>query len=79
MVKFVGSRVMGTLLDRQPNGKAHRVINVATDITERKAAETHQRFLLQELSHRSKNLLTLVQSIADQSFRKSKDQKDFQS
>jgi PAS domain S-box-containing protein len=69
----------GRVLDRQPNGKAHRVINVATDITERKAAEAHQRFLLQELSHRSKNLLTLVQSIADQSFRKSKDQQDFQS
>jgi two-component sensor histidine kinase/PAS domain-containing protein len=68
----------GRVLDRQPNGKAHRVINVATDITERKAAETHQRFLLQELSHRSKNLLTLVQSIADQSFRKSKNQSDFQ-
>jgi PAS domain S-box-containing protein len=68
----------GRVLDRQPNGKAHRIINVATDITERKAAEAHQRFLLQELSHRSKNLLTLVQSIADQSFRKSKDQKDFQ-
>jgi PAS domain S-box-containing protein len=62
----------GRVLDRQSNGKAHRVINVATDITDRKAAETHQRFLLQELSHRSKNLLTLVQSIADQSFRKSK-------
>jgi PAS domain S-box-containing protein len=69
----------GRVLDRQPDGKARRVINVATDITERKTAEAHQRFLLQELSHRSKNLLTLVQSIADQSFRKSKDQKDFQS
>ena len=68
----------GRVLDRQPNGAAHRVINVATDITERKVAETHQRFLLQELSHRSKNLLTLVQSIADQSFRKSKNQSDFQ-
>jgi two-component sensor histidine kinase len=68
----------GHVLDRQPNGKAHRVINVATDITERKAAEEHQRFLLQELSHRSKNLLTIVQSIANQSFRNSKDQKDFQ-
>ena len=68
----------GRVLDRQPDGGAHRVINVATDITERKAAEAHQHFLLQELSHRSKNLLTLVQSIADQSFRKSNDQKDFQ-
>jgi two-component sensor histidine kinase len=66
------------VLDRQPNGKARRVINVATDITERKAAEAHQRFLLQELSHRSKNLLTIVQSIANQSLRNSKDQKDFQ-
>jgi two-component sensor histidine kinase/PAS domain-containing protein len=68
----------GHVLDRQPNGKAHRVINVATDITERKAAEEHQRFLLQELSHRSKNLLTIVQSIANQTLRNSKDQKDFQ-
>jgi two-component sensor histidine kinase/PAS domain-containing protein len=68
----------GRVLDRQPDGKAHHIINVATDITERKVAEAHQRFLLQELSHRSKNLLTLVQSIADQSFRKSSDQKDFQ-
>src|SRR3984957_7420344 len=47
----------GRVLDRQPDGKAHRVIHVATDITERKAAEAHQRFLLQELSHRSKNPL----------------------
>jgi two-component sensor histidine kinase len=68
----------GRVLDRQPDGRAHHAINVATDITERKAAEAYQRFLLQELSHRSKNLLTLVQSIADQSFRKSNDQKDFQ-
>ena len=68
----------GRVLDRQPNGKARRVLNVATDITERKAAEAHQRFLLQELSHRSKNLLTIVQSIASQSLRNSKDQKDFQ-
>lgn len=68
----------GRVLDRQPDGKAHRLLNVATDITERKAAEDHQRFLLRELSHRSKNLLTIVQSIANRSLRNSKDQKDFQ-
>jgi len=68
----------GRVLDRQANGKARRLLNVATDVTERKAAEAHQRFLLQELSHRSKNLLTIVQSIASQSLRNSKDQKDFQ-
>jgi two-component sensor histidine kinase len=68
----------GRVLDRQENGKARRVLNVATDITQRKVAEAHQRFLLQELSHRSKNLLTIVQSIASQSLRNSKDRKDFQ-
>ena len=68
----------GSVIDRQPNGKACRVLNVATDITERKAAEAHQRFLLRELSHRSKNLLTIVQSIANRSLRNSKNQKDFQ-
>jgi two-component sensor histidine kinase/PAS domain-containing protein len=68
----------GRVLDRLPDGKAHRVLNVATDVTERKAAEAHQRFLLQELSHRSKNLLTIVQSIANRSLRNSKDPKDFE-
>ena len=68
----------GRVLDRQPDGKAHRLINVATDITERKAAEAHQRFLLQELSHRSKNLLSIVQAIADQTLRNCSDLKEFQ-
>lgn len=68
----------GRVLDRQPDGKAHHLINVATDITERKAAEAHQRFLLQELSHRSKNLLSIVQAIADQTLRDYSDPKEFQ-
>jgi two-component sensor histidine kinase/PAS domain-containing protein len=68
----------GRVLDRQPDGKAHRLINVATDVTERKAAEAHQRFLLQELSHRSKNLLSIVQAVADQTLRNCNDLKEFQ-
>jgi two-component sensor histidine kinase/PAS domain-containing protein len=68
----------GRVLDRQPDGKAHRLINVATDITERKAAEAHQRFLLQELSHRSKNLLGIVQAVADQTLRNCNDLREFQ-
>jgi len=68
----------GHVLDRQPDGKAHRLINVATDITGRKAAEAHQRFLLQELSHRSKNLLSIVQAIADQTRRNCGDLNEFQ-
>lgn len=68
----------GRVLNRQPDGKAHRLTNVATDITERKTAEAHQRFLLQELSHRSKNLLSIVQAIADQTLRSCSDLKEFQ-
>jgi PAS domain S-box-containing protein len=68
----------GRVLDRQADGKAQRLINVATDITERKAAEAHQRFLLQELSHRSKNLLSIVQAIADQTLRHCTGLKEFQ-
>ena len=34
------------------------------DVTERKAAEDHAKFLMQELSHRSKNLLAVIQSIS---------------
>jgi two-component sensor histidine kinase/PAS domain-containing protein len=68
----------GRVLDRQTDGKAHRLINVATDITERKVAEAHQRFLLQELSHRSKNLLSIVQAVADQTLRNCSDLKEYQ-
>jgi two-component sensor histidine kinase len=68
----------GRVLDRQQDGKAHRLMNVATDITERKRAEAHQRFLMQELSHRSKNLLSIVQAIADQTLRNCSDLKEFQ-
>jgi len=68
----------GRVLDRQPDGKARRLANVATDITERKAAEAQQRFLLEELSHRSKNLLSIVQAIADQTLRNCSDLKEFQ-
>ena len=45
------------------------------DITERKAWETRQRFLLSELSHSVKNTLAVVQSMARQTFRQAKDEK----
>ena len=44
-----------------------RLIGVSTDITERKRAEEHQRLLLLELSHRVKNTLAVVQSLAARS------------
>ena len=39
------------------------------DVTERKVAEEHVKFLMGELTHRSKNLLSVVQAIASQTGR----------
>ena len=41
------------------------------DVTERKASEDHLRLLMRELTHRSKNLLAVIQSIARQTARHS--------
>jgi two-component sensor histidine kinase len=41
------------------------------DVTERKAGEDHLRLLMRELTHRSKNLLAVVQAIARQTARHS--------
>jgi PAS domain S-box-containing protein len=46
------------------NGRAVRLAGISLDITARKAAEEHQRLLLDELNHRVKNTLATVQSIA---------------
>ena len=51
------------------DGKAEIAIVALQDITGRKAAEAHQQLLINELSHRAKNLLAIIQSIAQQSFR----------
>lgn len=41
----------------------------SVDITERKAAESHLRMLMHELTHRSKNLLAVIQAMAHQTGR----------
>jgi len=42
---------------------------VARDVTERKRAEEHQQLLINELNHRVKNSLAVVQSIVEQTLR----------
>ena len=49
--------------------EAPRFAMAAVDITDRKRGEAHQRLLLDELNHRVKNTLAVVQSLAQQSFR----------
>jgi len=62
-----GSRVTGVVNIRplkNQGGEVTGAINCAYDITERKLAEQRQQFLMNELAHRGKNLLAVIQSIA---------------
>jgi PAS domain S-box-containing protein len=51
---------------------------IISDISERTARERHIEFLMRELSHRSKNLLAVVQAIAGQTARHSPSMEEFQ-
>jgi PAS domain S-box-containing protein len=44
-------------------------ICVTIDVSDRRRAEDHQRLLINELNHRVKNMLAIVQGIAHQSFK----------
>lgn len=68
----------GQVVARSPEGRAHRLVNVVVDITDRKVAENHIQFLMREISHRSKNLLAVVQSIAFQTARTAGTMDEFQ-
>jgi PAS domain S-box-containing protein len=52
--------------ERDANGDITGVVVVVFDITERKRAEEHVRLLLNEVNHRSKNMLSVVLAIAQQ-------------
>lgn len=56
-------------IERDDNEKAVRLIGAHLDITERKEAEAQQRLLMQELAHRVKNTLAMIQAIASQTLR----------
>ena len=64
-----GSRVPVRLSAALIPGKTDQVVVHIYDITDRRRAEEHQRLLINELNHRVKNTLAIVQSIAQQSFR----------
>ncbi|MCW2272879.1 PAS domain S-box protein [Rhodoblastus acidophilus] len=60
-IYWVDTTIVPFLDDR---GKPRQYIAIRNDITTRKLAEEHIRFLMGEVNHRSKNLLSVVQSIA---------------
>jgi two-component sensor histidine kinase len=51
---------------------------IVSDIGERRTRERHIEFLMREVSHRSKNLLAVVQAIAGQTARNSPSLEEFQ-
>jgi two-component sensor histidine kinase len=69
----------GRVVARTPNGKAHRLVSIVADVTDRKAAEDHAQFLMHELSHRSKNLLAVIQSISRRTARTATTMEEFES
>ena len=54
---------------RNESGGIVGLTGASVDVTERKEAEAHLRLLLRELTHRSKNLLAVIQAMARQTAR----------
>ena len=54
---------------RNEAGDIVGLICAAVDVTERKEGEAHLRLLMRELTHRSKNLLAVIQAMARQTAR----------
>jgi PAS domain S-box-containing protein len=60
------------------DGAAVRMTGTARDITERKRFEEHTQLLMREVTHRSKNLLAVIQAMARQTKFASKSVNDFE-
>jgi PAS domain S-box-containing protein len=58
-------------VERAPDGAPLRLSGINLDITERKKRDEHIQLLLREVSHRSKNMLAVVQAMAKQTAAKS--------
>ena len=76
-----GTRVEVSL-DLAPIGDKHGAViamsTIAHDITDKKLAEEHQHFLMRELTHRSKNLLAVINAMARQTVRSADSLADFE-
>ena len=55
-------------LEFDAEGRCTEVQTTGIDITERKIAENHRQLLIDELNHRVKNTLAVIQGIAQQTF-----------
>jgi PAS domain S-box-containing protein len=53
---------------RDEQGRPLKLISIVNDITRQKADEERLKFLMAELSHRTKNLISVVQAVVTQAF-----------
>jgi two-component sensor histidine kinase len=65
-IRWIEVYGMATFEGSAESRRAVIMAGTAADITERKRAEERQLLLVRELNHRTKNLLSVVQSIANQ-------------
>lgn len=56
---------------RDEEGEVIGIFGISMNISERKAEEAHQKFLMEEMNHRVKNTLATVQAMARQTLKKS--------
>jgi PAS domain S-box-containing protein len=85
-VQAFAERPDGTLVPFSPyptplydaSGQLSGAVNMLIDLTDQRAREAHIEFIMRELSHRSKNLLAIVQAIAIRSIRNSERFEDFE-
>lgn len=56
-------------IERDAQGRPQRLIGAHRDVTERRENEAEQRLLMQELAHRVKNTMAMIQAIASQTLR----------
>ena len=68
----------GQVIGRDADGKATRLVNVVADVTDRKVSEEHIHFVMREMTHRAKNLLAVVQAMAQQTGRTARTFDEFQ-
>jgi PAS domain S-box-containing protein len=59
----------GQVSERDRQGAPLKLVGITLDITGRMRAEEHQRLLIDELNHRAKNMLAIVQGIAQQTLK----------
>ncbi len=62
---------------RDSDRRIEGVVLTFVDITSLTQAEAHQKVLIAELNHRVKNMLMVIISVAEQTYRTSQDPKDF--